>query len=66
MYFVKGILTVVTERNRTIDEYYRNLILKNNTPFTSCILKINNMLIENAEDLNIAVPMYSLIEYSKN
>ena len=29
-------------------------------------LKINNTLIDNAEDLNIAMPMYNLIEYSKN
>ena len=44
----------------------RCLAFKNNAPFISCILKINNMLIDNAEDLDVAMPMYNLIEYSKN
>ena len=30
------------------------------------ILKINNILIDNAEDLDIVMHMYNLIEYSKN
>ena len=28
--------------------------------------KINIVLIENEEDLDIAMPMYNLLEYSKN
>ena len=32
----------------------RDFALKNNAPFISCILKINGVLIENAEDLDIA------------
>ena len=28
--------------------------------------KINNTLIDNAEDLNIVMPMYNLLEYGKN
>ena len=28
--------------------------------------KANNVLIDNAEDLDDAIPMYNLIEYSKN
>ena len=28
--------------------------------------KINGVLIENEEDLDIAMPMYNLLEYSKN
>ena len=39
---------------------------KNNAPFISCISKINCVLIENAEDLDIVMPMYNLFEYSKN
>ena len=41
------------------------LSLKNNTPFISCISKINGVLIENAEDLDVAIPMYNLLDYSK-
>ena len=44
----------------------KKLAFKNNTPFTSCISKINNSLIDNAEDLNVVMPMHILIEYSKN
>ena len=39
---------------------------KNNAPFISCISIINNSLISDAEDLDIVMPMYNLIEYSKN
>ena len=31
-----------------------------------CISKINNTLIDNTEDLDIAKPMYNLLEYSQN
>ena len=44
----------------------RPLILKNNEPIISCITKINNELIEDADDLDIVIPMYNLLEYSKN
>ena len=42
------------------------MTLKNNAPFISCISKINGELVENAEDLDIVMPMYNLLEYSKN
>ena len=48
------------------DAYDKKLALKNNAPFISCITKINNALIDNAQDLDIVMPMYNLIEYSKN
>ena len=43
----------------------RSLGFKNNAPFIGCISKINNTLIDNAEDLDVAMPMYNLLEYSK-
>ena len=39
---------------------------KNNAPFINCISKINGTKIDNAEDLNVVMPMYNLLEYSKN
>ena len=42
------------------------LFFKNNAPFINCILKINGVKIDNAEDLDVAIPMYNLLEYSKN
>ena len=60
-----GIVTVsADERDR--DEMNRQVILKNNAPFISCISKINGVLLENVEDLDIVMPMYNLLEYSKN
>ena len=53
-------------KNPDNDAYDKKLAFKNNAPFTSCILKINKTLIDNAEDLDIVMPMYNLIEYSKN
>ena len=64
---VKGIVTVTVSANeRDIDEMNRQVILKNNAPFISCISKINGVLVENAEDLDIVMPTYNLLEYSKN
>ena len=37
-----------------------------NAPFINYISKMNNVLIENAEDLDVAMPMYNLLEYSEN
>ena len=60
---VKGIITVNdpdgAKRNKTT-------AFKNNAPFINCILKIDCTKIDNAEDLDVVMPMYNLIEYSKN
>ena len=47
----KGAITVEEAENS--DKYNRNLVLKNNAPFISCISKVNNTLIDNAEDLEL-------------
>ena len=61
---VEGTVTVEGASNR--DRINRSLAFKNNGPFISCISKTNNTLIDNLENLDIAMPMYNLIEYSKN
>ena len=48
-YIVNGAENEINRRNRP-------LILKNNAPFVSCITKINNELIEDAEDLDVVMP----------
>ena len=60
---VKGTITVTDPDN---DAYDKKLTLKNNAPFVSCISKINNTLIDNAADIDIVMPMYNLLEYSKS
>ena len=52
---VTGNITVEGAANR--DRKNRVVVLKNNAPFISCISKINGGLIENAEDLDVAMPM---------
>ena len=44
----------------------KKLIFKNNTSFVNCTSKINGIKIDNAEDLDVVMPMYNLLEYSKN
>ena len=39
--------------------------LKNSASFFNCSLKISNQLIKDAQDLDIVVPMYNLLKYSK-
>ena len=61
---IKGRITVEGDN----DDKTRNkeLVFKNNAPFRSCISKINNTFIDNAEDLAIVMSMYILLEYSDN
>ena len=61
--WVKGTMTV-TNPNKN-DNFDRILTLKNNAPFILRISKINGELVENAEDLDIVIRMYNLLEYSK-
>ena len=42
------------------------LTLKNCAPFSKCNLEINNEDVDTAEDLDITMAMYNLIEYSDN
>ena len=58
--------TVTVAGNQPRDRQNRPLILKNNAPFVSCITRINNELVEDADDLDIVISMYNLLEYSKN
>ena len=67
---IKGTITVTAPganngANNIRDKRNRPLIL-NNTPFVSCITRINGELIEDADDLDIVMSMYNLLDYSKN
>ena len=44
----------------------KKLVFKNNAPFINCISKINGVQTDNAEDLDVVMSMYNLLEYSKN
>ena len=68
---VKGTITVTApgvnnNANNIRDKRNRPVILKNNAPFVSCKTIINGELIEDANDLDIVMSMYNLLEFSKN
>ena len=68
---VKGTITVTApgvnnNADNIRDKKNRPFTLKNNAPFVSCITRINGELIEDADDLDIVMSMYNLLEYSKN
>ena len=44
----------------------KKMVFKNNAPIINCISKINGVKIDNAEDLDVVMRMYNLLEYSKN
>ena len=61
---VKGDITL--EGDNDSNKRNKNLAFKNNALFVNCISKINGVKIDNTEDLDVVMPMYNLIEYSKN
>ena len=61
---VKGDITL--EGDNDANKRNKNLAFKNNAPFINCISKINGVKIYNAEDLDVVMPMYNLLEYCKN
>ena len=60
---VKGIITVTEPDNAKRN---KEVAFKNNASFINCISKINDVKIDNAKDLDVVMPMYNLLEYSKS
>ena len=58
--------TITVAGNQPRDRQNKPVILKDNAPFVSCITRIKGELIEDADDLDIVMPMYNSLEYSKN
>ena len=65
---VKGNITVnnTAADGAAANNTNKKVIFKNCAPFTNCISKINNTRIDNAESIDIVMPMYNLIEYNDN
>ena len=57
-------LILITANNNAFGE--KMLVFKNNAPFINCVSKINGVKIDNAENLDVVMPMHNLLEYSKN
>ena len=55
---VKG--TITLEVDYDANKRNKNLAFKNNVPFINCISIINGVQIDNADDLDVVMPMYNL------
>ena len=51
---------------KRLDERNKGVLFKICAPLTICISRITGSEIDNAQDINIIMPMYNLIEYSDN
>ena len=60
---VKGRITA--EGDNPINRISKKLAFKNIVPFISSISKINCTFLESAEDLDIDMSMYKLLDYSE-
>ena len=60
---VKGIITFTNPDNAKRN---KAVTFKNNAPFINCGSSITGVQIDNAEDLDVVMLMYNLLEYSKN
>ena len=65
---VKGNITVnnTAADGAAANNTNKKVIFKNCAPFTNCISRINNTEIDNAQYIDIVIPMNNLIEYSDN
>ena len=61
---MKGTIDTGVVRKNAITQ--KVAVFKSNSPFRSCISKINNTFIDNAEDLDIVMSIYILLEYIDN
>ena len=67
---VKGTITITgagaNAGERQADERDKRVTFKKCVPFTKCISRMNNTDIDIAQDIDIVMQMYNLIEYSDN
>ena len=65
---VMGTITITgagdNDAVKRLDERNRGVVFKNCAPFTKCISRINGTQIDNAQDIDIVIVMYNLIEYN--
>ena len=60
---VKGTITVpnTTDSGAAVNNTNKKVIFKNCTPFTDCITKINNTQVDDAQKIDVVMPLYNLI-----
>ena len=63
---VKVTITVVQATSAEPNNANKKVIFKNCAPFTSCISRINNTQVDDAQYIDGVMPMHNLLEYSNN
>ena len=60
------ILFKATVTGAEANDANKKIIVKYCASFTDCISEINNTQVDNAEEIDVVMSMYNLIEYSDN
>ena len=65
---VRGTITVnnTAAAHADVNNTNKKVTFKNCAPFTNCVSEINNANVDDAKNIDIAMPMYNLIIYSDN
>ena len=65
---VKGTMKVrnTAAADPNANDVGKKVIFKNRAPFINSISKINNTQSDNAKDIDVAMPIFNLTEYSDN
>ena len=58
--------TITVEGTNDAIKKNKKITFKENDPLRSCISKIYNTVLDNAENFDIVMPLYNLLEYSDN
>ena len=63
---VKGPITVpnTTAQGVNLNNMNKKVTFKNYASFINCISEVDNTQVDDAHDIDVVMPMYSLIEYS--
>ena len=63
---VKGTITVpnMAATSAAVNHTNKKVIFTNCAPFIDCITELNNTQVEDAQNIDVVMPMYNLIEYS--
>ena len=63
---VKGSIEVpnTAAAGASVNNTNKKETIKNCAPFTNCIIEINNRQVDGAQDIDLVMPMYNLIEHS--
>ena len=65
---VKGTITVAdtAAARAAANNVNKKVIFKNYVSFTSCIIRINNTQVDDAQYIDVVMIMHSFIEYNDN